>query len=120
MDDEEMLRKAVPRMLATAGYAVECARDGAEAIRLYRAALEAGRSFDLVILDLGVKNGMGGEETIEELRAVDPDVRAILSSGRLTEASMVSFKQYGFVGAIEKPYTGSELRAAIESVFAGK
>lgn len=120
MDDEEMLRKAVPRMLATAGYDVECAGDGDEAIRLYRAAFEAGRPFDIVILDLAVKHGKGGEETIGELRAVDPGVRAILSSGRLTEASMISFKQYGFVGAIEKPYTGSELRAAIERVFAEK
>ena len=120
MDDEEMLRKAVPRMLATAGYDVECASDGDEAIDLYRAALDAGRPFDVVILDLGVKQGRGGEETIDELIAVDPDVRAILSSGRLTEASMVSFERFGFAGAIEKPYTGSELRAAIAKVLGEK
>ncbi|MBN1884697.1 MAG: response regulator [Candidatus Krumholzibacteriota bacterium] len=119
MDDEEMLRRAVPRMLATAGYDVDCAKDGDEALRKYRVSLHAGRPYDLVILDLGVKKGKGGKETIAELREIDPAVRAIVSSGRLADSNMVSFEQFGFAGAIGKPYTGSELRSAIERVLAG-
>jgi CheY-like chemotaxis protein len=84
MDDEEFVREVSGEMLRDLGYSVAFAKNGAEAIALYRAALEANRPFDMVIMDLTVPGGMGGKEAVQQLRALDPKVKAIVSSGSRT------------------------------------
>jgi CheY-like chemotaxis protein len=59
-DDEEVVREVSGEMLRALGYMVEFAKNGAEAIALYRDALEAKRPFDMVIMDLTIPGGMGG------------------------------------------------------------
>ena len=81
MDDESQLRELLGESLSALGCTVECAAHGAEAVALYRAALDRNEPFDLVILDLTVRGGKGGAETIRELCALDPEVRAIACSG---------------------------------------
>lgn len=113
MDDEELIRRAVPRMLSASGYEVECAVDGSEAIEKYKSAIAAGSPYDIVIMDLTVSGGMGGKEAIQELLDIDPDVKVIVSSGYSNDPIMANFKDYGFTGIIAKPYTASELRRVI-------
>lgn len=113
MDEEESIRNVVAEMLRYLGYEVELARDGAEAVELYRAALSAGNPFKFVILDLTVSKGMGGLEAIRKLLEIDPGVRAIISSGYAGDPAMVSFRKYGFSGAIAKPYGIEELRRVL-------
>ena len=81
MDDEEALRILFRAVLDRLGYDVETARDGGEAIALYEQALAAGNPFDAVLLDLTVIGGMGGVETAEKLKQLDPASRLIVSSG---------------------------------------
>ena len=81
MDDERLVRQLLARMLARLGCEAVGAQDGAEASRLYQEARAAGRPFAAVIMDLTVPGGMGGKEAIGLLRARDPGVRAIVSSG---------------------------------------
>ena len=69
MDDEKLVLDVARQMLETLGYEVETAKDGAEAISLYREAKDSGSPFDVVILDLTVPGGMGGKEAIEKLFA---------------------------------------------------
>ena len=76
MDDEEMLRNLARRMLERLGYEVETVKDGVEAIEIYNNHLDSGEHFDGVILDLTIKDGMGGEQAIKELLKIDPDVNA--------------------------------------------
>jgi CheY-like chemotaxis protein len=119
MDDEELVRKGAAWLLRDAGYEVECAREGAEAVELYREALEANRPFDAVVLDLTVPGGVGGEECMRQLRALDPRVRAIVCSGYSDEPVVADFRQYGFRGVVTKPFTLDDLLAALEGAVAG-
>ena len=113
MDDDEMVRRVVRRMLEKLGYIVEEAREGGEAVELFRNAVAAGRSFVAVMLDLVVPGGMGGKEALRLLQEIDPSVRAIASSGYSDDASITQAEQSGFRGAIGKPYRLDELRRTL-------
>jgi signal transduction histidine kinase/ActR/RegA family two-component response regulator len=116
MDDEEMLRELVRAMLSHLGYEAVCAADGGEAIALYERAQAAGEPFTAVILDLTVPGGMGGKETCRALRARDPQVKVIVSSGYSSEHVMADFTHYGFSGVLTKPYQIHELGALLQRV----
>lgn len=119
MDDEEFIRDVANAMLKYLGYEVEFAKDGAEAIELYQKAKESGQPFDAIIMDLTIPGGMGGKEAIFKLLEIDPDVKAIVSSGYSTDAIMSDFKQYGFSGVITKPYTVATLSGTVSKVIRG-
>jgi CheY-like chemotaxis protein len=113
MDDEEMVRKVAQEMLATLGHDIVSAEDGRKAIELFRQAREAGSPFDLVILDLTVKGGMGGEEAIRKLRDIDPDVKAVVSSGYADSPVVADYRAYGFSAVLNKPYRIDGLRKCL-------
>lgn len=117
MDDEEMLRSVVSRMLEIMGYEVVAAADGQEAFDLYMAAAEDDRPFDAVILDLSVQNGMGGKEAVARLIEFDPEVLALVSSGLVGDPIMQNYSEYGFRGVIPKPYTSDELREGLSRIL---
>jgi len=116
MDDEEMIRDLMDQMLKRMGYEVVVARHGEEAIHLYRSALESGRPFDAVILDLTVPGGLGGKETIAKLRELDPHVRAIVSSGYSNDPIMAEHQKYGFCGVVVKPYSMRNVGEALNAM----
>ncbi len=114
MDDEEDIREVAGRMLKHIGYEdIEFATDGAEAIKLYKAAMKSGHPFSAVILDLTIPGGMGGKETVQNLLKIDPGVKAIVSSGYADESAMAEYRGYGFSGMAAKPYTFDKLRQAL-------
>jgi len=116
MDDESQVREIMYRQLAICGYEVMAAVHGEEAVKAYSQALEAGRPFDAVILDLLVANGWGGERTLDELLRLDPGVRALVCSGTLA-GPRKHYEKKGFRGFIGKPYTLAELRGELETVL---
>lgn len=117
MDDEEMLRTLVKQMLTRLGYEVETVQDGVEAIRLYQTNKESGRPFDAVILDLTIKGGMGGRDTMEKLLEIDPNVRAVVSSGYSNDPVMEKFKDYGFCGTLPKPYQMKDMAESLMNIL---
>jgi CheY-like chemotaxis protein len=120
MDDEEFIREAAEELLRMAGYDVSSASNGDEAISAYRAAKTQGAPFDVVIMDLTIPGGKGGKEAIKELKAIDPEVKAIVSSGYSNDPIMANFKKYGFSGVVAKPYKLSELSLAVKTVIEDK
>lgn len=117
MDDEDMIRDLIRHMLHRMGYEAEVARDGEEAVHLYRQALEEGRPFDAVILDLTVPGAMGGKETLDKLQAIDPNVKAIVSSGYSNDPILSNYKKYGFSGVVTKPFNLQNLGETLKSVL---
>jgi CheY-like chemotaxis protein len=63
------------------GYEVEVAVDGADAIEKYQEARSAGQPFKLVIMDLTIPGGKGGKDALQALLEIEPQTRAIVSSG---------------------------------------
>jgi signal transduction histidine kinase/CheY-like chemotaxis protein len=119
MDDEEALRALLERTLATLGYQVVSARDGAEAIAQYERALGSGSRFDAVLLDLTVSGGMGGREAAAKLKELDPGAKLIVSSGYSDAAVMSSFRQYGFDAMLPKPWEAAQLGEVFRRVLSG-
>jgi CheY-like chemotaxis protein len=120
MDDEEIIREMLNKMLPLAGYDVELTSDGVEAIKQYTKARESGQPFDAVILDLTVPGGMGGKETVKKLLEIDPKVKAIVSSGYATDPIMSEYKEYGFSAVVAKPYDVGQMEETLHDVLAGK
>jgi two-component system, cell cycle sensor histidine kinase and response regulator CckA len=118
MDDEEYVLDVVTELLEALGYDVGVARDGVEAIREYRTAMEAGNRYDVVLVDLTNSRGMGGKEAIEGLLALDASVHAIVSSGYSNDPVMANHTKYGFIGVLPKPYKLEELAMSIKQTMA--
>jgi len=114
MDDEQIILDVTLEVLNYLEYEVMFARDGEAALGLYKNEKEAGRPFDLVILDLSVPEGLGGKETIALLKAYDPAVKAIVSTGHSNDPVVLDFMLYGFSGKLSKPYKISDLKDLLE------
>jgi PAS domain S-box-containing protein len=118
MDDESAIRELTSQLLASMGYEVTAVPDGSEAVRIYERAARKGEHFRAVILDATVRGGLGGVETIERLRDIDPKVNAIICSGYSDQAALSEFLSYGFRGALPKPFTRRELADALDKALA--
>jgi CheY-like chemotaxis protein len=118
MEDEVIVRQVAGEMLEYLGYEVQFAEDGVQAIKAYKKAKESGEPFDAVLMDLTIPGGMGGKDAIRELREMDPEVKAIVSSGYSNDPIMANFEEYGFVGVVLKPYKIEELGKVLQKIIA--
>ena len=117
MDDEGMIREVTAEMLERSGYSAEAADGGKQAIEMYKQAMDAGRPFDGVIMDLTIPGGIGGEEAIRGILAIDPDAVAIVSSGYADDPVLAHYAEYGFKGVLAKPYTMSQLQDVLSRIL---
>jgi CheY-like chemotaxis protein len=117
MDDESIIRSSAGRVLSRMGHEVEYASHGEEVITLYQKAHDSQRTFDVVILDLIIRDGMGGQEALEHLRRIDPHIKAIVSSGSMTDPAVLEYASHGFRAVLVKPYGRRELAAALQRVL---
>ncbi len=113
MDDEPAVRSTVGALLRHMGYLVELAEHGERAVSLYEEAQRHGQPFDLVILDLTVRGGMGGAQTLQALRRLQPAVKAIASSGYADDPVLLDPTRHGFRDALVKPYRMAELQTIL-------
>jgi len=118
MDDEDVVLNVAEGFLVHLGAEVTPARDGREAVELFKKAQDSGQPFDLVILDLTVPGGMGGLEAVRKMVEIKPDARVIVSSGYSNDPIMSDFARHGFQAALTKPYELTELKQAVRTVMA--
>lgn len=117
MDDDAQICELTGGMLESLGYKFDLAKNGEEAIQFYKRYLNIGRPYDVVIMDLTIIGGMGGEQTYKQLRELDPEVRAIIASGYDNDDMARQFYDMGFYGYLPKPYRVSELGKIIRTVL---
>jgi CheY-like chemotaxis protein len=120
MDDEEIIRNVATAILTSMSYEVKTAKEGAEAIRLYKDARDRGEPFDAVIMDLTIPGGLGCKEAVKGILEYDPEAKLIVSSGYSNNPVMANFKEHGFSGVLIKPYKASELGAKVHQVITQK
>ena len=118
MDDDEMVREIASIMLEELGYQVVLAEDGEETIKLYKQLHVSEHPLTAVVMDLTIPGGIGGKETIASLLQIDPDIKAIVSSGYSDDPIMANYRDYGFSGVIKKPYRINELGSVLHQILA--
>ncbi len=117
MDDEEMLRDVAQSMLSLLGHTSILVENGEQALDQYQSLRDRGVSIDLVIMDLTVPGGMGGQEAAEKLLQIDPEAKIVVASGYSTDPIMANYREYGFNAAVSKPFNLDEFSSAIESAL---
>jgi len=117
MDDEAPIRKVLGQAMQKAGHQIELAANGELAIAAYQAAISQGQPFEVVILDLTVRGGMGGAATIQALIKLDPAVKAIAISGYAQDPVMLEPERHGFKAAVAKPFDVRRLQEVIAEVL---
>lgn len=118
MDDDETVQDVAGEMLRHLGYEVDVAADGLEAIKTYLEARRLKKPYGAILMDLTVRGGMGGREAARKLLELDPEARVIAASGYATDPVMSDFRQYGFSGAVQKPFKLQELSEVLRDVLA--
>ena len=103
-------------LLGRAGYKSCLTEDRDEALECYREALKHGHPFDAVILDWNSRGGRGITETVKKLFEIDPDAKIIVSSCVLDGPPITDISEYGFRGALAKPFTSDELEQVVHAV----
>lgn len=115
MDDEEIVRLVVGKMLKHLGFEVEFAKEGQEAVTLYRESVGKGRGYEAVIVDLNVPGGLGGVEILPLLRAINPQCKVVVSSGYAYDPEPGS-EGPSFDAVIRKPFELSQLQSILGEV----
>jgi CheY-like chemotaxis protein len=110
-DDEQFIREMASDALSELGYTVSACADGGEAVARYR---ERWREFDLVIIDLSMP-GLGGADCFREMKRINPQLRAVISSGHLMDGEIDALLGEGVAGFLHKPF---DLAALSETVIA--
>ena len=119
MDGDETIRDTVRLVLRRNKYEVETAKDGNEAIALYKSAVRVHKPFDAVIMELIVPVGMGGVEAIKRLLEIDSEVKAIVSSGNVDDPILKNYEEYGFIAFLTKPFRIDKLTKTLHEVIMG-
>ncbi|MHA1647825.1 MAG: response regulator, partial [Promethearchaeota archaeon] len=120
LEDERPIRVLLEKFLRKNNFYVESAADGEKIIEIYQDAFNKGQNFDIVILDLTIKGGMGGDEAFQELLLINPDVKAIVASGYSQKKILSDYKHFGFAGMLSKPFMMSDLLKEIERLLENK
>lgn len=113
VDDEEMIRDVARSLLEVCGYEVVTMSNGLEAVDYYR---DHGGGIDLVIIDM-VMPEMSGRECFQALRELDPNVRAVLSTGYGANGEAREIVQDGMAGIVLKPFSKGALSAAVREAL---
>lgn len=116
MDDDQMIRDVAKAQLLALGHEPVLVSDGVQAIEKYQESQSTDMPVDLVIMDLTIPGGMGGQEACRKLLEMYPEAKIIVSSGYSTDPVIANYREYGFCAAVAKPFDLAALSRAIKTV----
>jgi len=117
MDDEEVMRETISAMLEKIGYSCICANDSIQTLQLFKKAYAEKQPITGLILDLTIPGGIGGRETLVEIRNIDKDIPVFAVSGYSDDPIMKDPLRFGFTGSLCKPFRKSELETMMGKYF---
>jgi len=117
LDDEEIVRNVIGAMLKRMGHDISYAVNGHEAVQKYKKSFEIQDPYNIIITDLTIPGGMGGQKASEEILKINPQAKIIVSSGYATDPIMANYKTFGFIGIVIKPYSFKDLEKEIDRVL---
>ncbi|MCB0164877.1 MAG: PAS domain S-box protein [Anaerolineae bacterium] len=117
LDDEAVIHEVLGAMLEMMGHNVVYTVEGQQAVAYYQTAYQNGTAYDVVIVDLTIPGGMGGQAAAQEMIKINPQAKIIVSSGYTTDPVMANYETYGFKGVVAKPYRFADLQKVIQQVL---
>jgi len=117
VDDDPIVRGALEKILAWVGYSVESASNSEEALKLFNETYADGREFDCCIVDLTMPGGMNGLDLGRILIAKKPGIPVIIASGYHEDPVVAHYREYGFSGALSKPFEIDQMRELLNTVI---
>ena len=117
LDDEELILELVEDIFHVLDLDVETVLDGIQAVEIFREAREKGEPFDLVLLDMTLPGELDGAAALREMRKIDPEIKAVVSSGYSADDIISNAGKYGFDAAVPKPYSISVLRETVNKLL---
>ena len=106
-----MILDIVSRMLGHLGYEVSTCTDGSQAIAAFAKSKSHSETFDIVMMDLVIPNGVGGQDAVHTIKKIDPNARVIASSGHLEHPVMLDHQKFGFSARAGKALQAREAAA---------
>jgi|GEM_PF-2199734 two-component system CheB/CheR fusion protein len=117
LDDEELILETAVELSREFGYDAVGVRDGASAVETFRQGWREGRRFGFFLTDLTLPGEKGGLAVLEQLRQLDPALKAAASSGYSDDPVMAAPSARGLEGFLPKPYTRDQLKVFLEKVY---
>jgi PAS domain S-box-containing protein len=116
MDDHEEIRKVLEAYIKKLGFDATSVSDGITALQVYQEALEEGDAFNAVLMELSVKQGLGGRETLARLKNFDPDVKAVAILSDEGHPGAREYLDSGFKGVLGKPFRLEEMKKILSEL----
>jgi PAS domain S-box-containing protein len=120
LEDESSIIEFLKKFFEQYGYEHVITTDGEKTIAEYKTAMIEKNPFDIVLLDLTIPGGAGGKQTIAMLKIIDPNVKAIVSSGYSNDSMIAEYHDFGFMERLTKPYLIEELDAILKKVISSE
>lgn len=117
LDDDEAIGRLLKRFLKKTGYNPVITKNSTEAVSEFRRAAESGCNFNAVLLDLTIPGDCGGVECLSILKRIDPSVKAVVMSGYAENSALADYRELGFSGSLEKPFTLESLSSILASII---
>jgi signal transduction histidine kinase/ActR/RegA family two-component response regulator len=117
VDDEPSVRTLLSAMGKRFDCSIEAVSTSDAAIDAVRRARAAGRPFDIAVLDLTMPGDRNGHTTLELLRAEDPSIRGVVTSGYHDDPVLARHVDFGFAARLEKPFSLQSLQAALQQAL---
>ncbi|HQD35729.1 MAG TPA: response regulator [Thermodesulfovibrio thiophilus] len=115
IEDNELVAETLKTMLEFFNFEVVVFDNGIRAIEEFISQMKLNTSFDIVFVDL-VLPGMSGKEVMQKLKEINPEIKAIVSSGYSNDPSIAMYENAGFKGMLNKPYTLQELEDVLKQL----
>ncbi len=116
VDDDELTLDVVSQLLKRLNYEVATASNGPQAVEMCREAKNHGKKLDIALLDYDMTNSIDGFQTLEQLKKIHPLIIGVLMTGHTDHSEVKKYRQQGFSGLLEKPFSMNQLKDQLGSL----